>query len=130
MFIRIRMTMSEKYERRCLCEHKIRKCCWSRDSLNGHEALVGNVCVTRFVGIPTRLIFNGLRRITADKYAAPNEALAVSARDEGYVHDCEYCYLSDTARNRTPTDKQLITRIGLSQRIIGRCTRPHSPEGD
>jgi hypothetical protein len=40
-------------------------------------------------------------------------------------YDSEYPFLGNTARKRKPTDKQLITRIGLNQRIIDRCSRPH-----
>ena len=81
-----------------------------KNTLNGNVALLGNVCVNRFIGIPSALVFDGLKRIVADPTAAPNEALAVFARDCGIVNDWEYRFLGNTARKRKPTDKQLITR--------------------
>jgi hypothetical protein len=70
-------------------------------------------------------IFDCLRRIMIDKCAASNEALAGFARDQDT--STTGSFLVDTARKRTPTDKPLITRIGLSQRIIGRCIRARNP---
>ena len=50
-----------------------------KNTLNGNVALLGNVCVNRFIGIPSALVFHGLKRIVADRTAAPNQALAVFA---------------------------------------------------
>ena len=58
-----------------------------KNTLNGNVALLGNVCVNRFIGIPSALVFDGLKRIVADPTAAPNEALAVFARDCGIVNE-------------------------------------------
>ena len=57
-------------------------------------------------GHPTQLIFDCLRPHHDRQCAAPNEALAVFVRDQNT--STTGSYLVDTARKRTPTDKQLI----------------------
>jgi hypothetical protein len=51
----------------CLCHHfPIREICVIRNRLNGQRTEVGNVCVKRFLGIRSDLIFSGIKRIRKD----------------------------------------------------------------
>src|SRR5665647_3036704 len=51
----------------CLCEHfPIIEICEIRNNVTQHRTEVGNVCVKRFLGIRSDLIFAALKRIKKD----------------------------------------------------------------
>lgn len=51
----------------CLCGHTpIIELCILRNRLNNNDALVGNCCVKKFIGLPSDKIFQALRRVRKD----------------------------------------------------------------
>lgn len=109
--------ISEEFDQ-CPCSQEIKEHCYIRNRLTGHQTYVGNVCINKFLGIPTTNLFEGLRRIKGDLNAAPNEALIDHAHLCGYLHENELGFLRNTARKRTLSDKQLAWRQKINRRIL------------
>ena len=76
----------EEEPQTCLCGHTpIIEICVIRNRNNGNEAVVGNVCVNKFLGLNSEKIFAGLRRVGKDDSKALNEAATLYAFDKGWI---------------------------------------------
>ena len=102
----------------CPCGKEIKEHCYIHNRLTGSETYVGNVCINRFMGLDTGILFAGLKRIKADADAAPNDALIAHANSHGYLYENEYEFLKQTVRKRSLSDKQLSWRQKINRRII------------
>ncbi len=102
----------------CLCGHAIREHCVLVNRLSGHEAVVGNCCVVRFLGLPSAQVFAGLDRIRKDPAAAPSPALVEYARSRCWLTDFELRHLRGTARSRRLSPRQLAVRIEVNKKIL------------
>lgn len=108
----------------CLCTHfPIIEICVLRNRKNGNVAEVGNVCVNKFIGIPSKIIFDGLKRVSKDNDRALNSAAAHFAFRKGWVNDWEYGFLSNTSRKRVLTGKQLAKRQEINRRVLAKMRR-------
>jgi hypothetical protein len=110
----------------CLCGHRpIIECCVLRNRENGNEAVVGNVCVKRFVGLPSEPIFAGLRKIAKNRSAALSEAAVEFAAARGWLNDWERQFCLDTRgkpRHRL-TKGQFAKRVEINTAVLRRATR-------
>ena len=112
----------------CLCGHwPIVELCYLGNRLNGSEALVGNVCVTKFFDLGSNLVFDGLRRVIADDTRPLNDAAIDFSVRQGWVNSWEDGFLRDTARKRVLSARQAWAREGINRRIIQRVRRGPSP---
>jgi len=109
--------ISEEFDN-CPCGQEIKEHCFIRNTLNGNETYVGNVCINRFIGIDTGNLFEGLRRIAAKDSANANEDLIIHAYRLGYIFEGEYKFLMDTRRKRKLSPKQLAWKQKINCRII------------
>jgi len=108
---------------RCLCgHHPIIEQCVIGNVENGTEAIVGNVCVKKFLGLPSEQLFSAIRRIAADKEAALNCTAIVYAHEKGWITNWERCFYLDTCRQqrRNLSPKQLTIRSEINQTILRR----------
>jgi hypothetical protein len=106
-------------EYRCLCGHAISEMCWLRNRVNGNRALVGNVCVCRFVGIRSDLIFACLRRLLDDDEKAMNAETIEWAYERGWINTREMNFCTDTIHKRNLSWKQARWRRALNLRVLG-----------
>jgi len=68
----------------CLCRHHpIIEICEIRNTKNKNEAIVGNCCVKKFLGLPSDKIFSALARINTDNSRALNEETIKYAYKKG-----------------------------------------------
>jgi hypothetical protein len=103
----------------CLCEHHpIREICVIRNGITGSITEVGNVCVKRFLGIRSDLIFKGLKRIKKDVTKSLNEDTIVFFHKHGLFNSWEYSFLQNTKKKRSLSHSQMRTRMQLNQRLI------------
>lgn len=103
----------------CLCEHyPIREICVIRNNLTGHSTQVGNICVKRFLGIRSDLIFAALKRIKSDLSRSLNADAIVFFHQARAINNWEYQFLQDTKDKRNLSPAQLGKRRDLNQRII------------
>jgi hypothetical protein len=112
----------------CLCGHyPIIEHCVLCNRENGNTAVVGNVCVTRFLGLASEVIFAGLRRITHDCGKAMNQAAIEYAHSRGWINDWERDFYLDTSRKGKLSPKQRAKRVEINRRVLAQATRP-APE--
>lgn len=103
----------------CLCGHTpIIEICVLRNRVNGGYAEVGNCCVTKFMGIPSHLIFDGIKRVRKDPSTALNEAAIEHAANRGWISDWEENFLHNTKRKRVLSDKQAAIRWRINQKVM------------
>jgi hypothetical protein len=108
----------------CLCEHfPIREICVIRNSITKTTTEVGNVCVKRFLGLRSDLIFKALKRIKKDISKSLNEDALVFFYERGQFSDKEYGFLQDTMRKRQLSERQLRWRTILNQRVLEAVAR-------
>lgn len=105
----------------CLCtHHPINEYCFLLNRLNGNEALVGNICVKRFMGMDSGSLFDGIKRIAEDETKALNEAAIDHAKAKGWINEWEYGFCVNTRRKRNLTGKQLQKRIDINRTVLAR----------
>lgn len=114
----------------CLCGHTpIIEICVLQNRQNGKSAIVGNVCVNKFLGLESDLIFAGLRRVAKDTSKALNAAATNYAHEQGWITDWEKEFSSDTNRKRRLTAKQALKRAEINRRILARTTNTFKSRG-
>ena len=108
----------------CLCSHHpIVEICVLRNTRNGNLAEVGNVCVNKFLGIPSKIIFDGLKRVANDQSKALNAAGIDYIFEKKWINGWERDFLIDTSRKRTLSPKQAAKRKEINQQILNRVRR-------
>jgi hypothetical protein len=108
----------------CLCSHfPIIEVCVLRNKSNGNLAEVGNVCVNGFIGIPSKIIFDGIKRVSKDTTKALNLSAADYAQRKGWVNDWEHEFLVDTARKRILSPRQMSKRDQINRTVLSRMKR-------
>ncbi|HHX2328313.1 TPA: hypothetical protein ACU7LM_005737, partial [Pseudomonas aeruginosa] len=97
----------------------IKEHCYIRNSLNGNQTYVGNVCINRFLQINTGNLFEGLKRIASDLKANANHDLIEHAWKMGYLYgEKEYSFLLQTMRSRKLSPSQLAWKEKINRRIV------------
>lgn len=110
----------------CLCGHTpIIEICVLRNRFNGNIADVGNVCVTKFLGLESNLIFSGLKRIAKDGDKALNEAGTNYAFEQGWINEWERDFCINTMRKRSLTAKQVMKRAKINCLILTKTTNTY-----
>jgi hypothetical protein len=107
----------------CLCGHTpIIEVCVLRNRLNAGTAIVGNVCVNRFLGIESERIFEGLRRIHKNPDKGLNAAATLYAFEKVWINKWEKDFSLDTNKKRKLSLKQLAKRDQINRRVLLRTT--------
>lgn len=105
----------------CLCGHfPINELCYLRNIKNNARALVGNVCVKKFMGLPSDQMFEAIKRIAHDDSRALNPQAIDHAHSKGWINDWERKFYFDTWRKRKLSGRQLVKRIQINQLVLGR----------
>jgi len=122
---KLEWTLKEVYKERepltCLCGHfPINEICVLHNAQNGEEALVGNVCVKKFLGLPSDKIFAAIRRITEDETNALNAEAIDHAHRSHWINDWERTFCFDTCRKRRLSEKQMSKRIQINRAVLAR----------
>jgi hypothetical protein len=104
----------------CLCGHEIVECCVLENTLNKNNCIVGNICVNNFMGIESNLIFDAIKRIKKDISKSLNNATIYYAYEKAWINEWEKTFYFDTLRKRKPSEKQLIKRQQINQKILNK----------
>ncbi len=108
----------------CLCGHfPIIEICTLQNKLNGQFATVGNCCVKKFIGLPSDLIFQAVKRVRKDNQKSLNAEAIKHAHEKGWINDWEYNFSINTMRKRVLTDKQLQTRMRVNEKMLANMKR-------
>lgn len=111
----------------CLCGHfPIIEICVLRNKNNQNTATVGNCCVKKFIGLPSNLIFQALKRVRKDIKKSLNAEAINHAHRNKWISDWERTFSLDTCRKRVLSDKQMGARIKVNQKVLNRTRRDPS----
>ncbi len=103
----------------CLCGHfPIVENCVLRNRETGRTAVVGNVCVTKFLEIDSDTLFQALRRIAADPKKALNLAAIEFAYRRGWLTSWDRKFCLDTCRKRKLSPRQREIRAAINAKVI------------
>ncbi len=108
----------------CLCGHSpIVELCVLRNRLNENQVTVGNVCVKKFMDLPSDLIFQAVRRISKDISSTLNRPALAHARTQGWINSWEEEFYSNTMSKRVLSEKQALKRRQINQVVMTRINR-------
>jgi hypothetical protein len=120
--------LSEIYEadekETCLCGHfPIIEICILQNKLNAQFATVGNCCVKKFIGLPSDLIFQAVKRVRKDNQKSLNAQAIQHAYEKGWINEWEYKFTIDTMHKRNLSAKQLQTRMTVNEKMLANMRR-------
>lgn len=108
----------------CLCGHfPILELCILRNRKNGNEAIVGNVCVKKFMGLPSDLVFQAVRRVSKDISKALNADAIEHAHSRGWINNWERQFSLNTMRKQVLSDLQASKRQQINQKVMSQVNR-------
>ncbi len=103
----------------CLCGHfPINEICTLRNRKNDNRATIGNVCVKRFLGLPSDRIFRAVKRVRRDSVKSLNEEAIEWAFLKGWINQWERDFYLDISRKRNLTDKQSNKKININKKLL------------
>ena len=109
----------------CLCGHfPIIELCNLRNKVNGGFATVGNCCVKKFIGLPSDLIFQAVKRIRGDITKSLNAEAIDYAHTKQWISDWEQTFYFNVMRKRKLTTKQREKKVQINQKFIINMRRP------
>ena len=108
----------------CLCGHfPIVELCSIANRVTGNSTDVGNVCVKRFLGFRSDLIFASIKRIRKDVDKSIGAEAAVFFRERGVINDWEYQFQQGTLAKRNLSVKQLASRHTINRKVLAAVAR-------
>ena len=108
----------------CLCGHDpIIEICVLENRQNKNSTIVGNVCVKKFLGLPSDRIFQAVRRIGKDETKTLNAEAIQHAYDRNWIDKWKRDFYFDTLRKRNLSEKQLGKRIEINRLILANINR-------
>lgn len=121
-------TLIEVYEAEtpetCLCgQFPIIELCILENLRNGAQATVGNVCVKRFIGLPSDKIFDAVKKIRNDRVKSLNPDAIKHAYDRNWINKWERDFYLDIWRKRNLTEKQETKKIQINERVLQNMKR-------
>ncbi len=103
----------------CLCGHfPIIELCEIRNKENREIAIVGNCCVSKFMGLPSEKIFQAVKKIRKDSEKSLNSEAIELAYSKDWINNWEYEFYIDTFRKRRLTEKQTLKRKQINEKIL------------
>lgn len=108
----------------CLCGHfPIIEICILRNKLNAQFATVGNCCVKKFIGLPSDLIFQAVKRVRKDNQKSLNAEAIQHAYEKNWINEWEYTFSIDTRHKRNLSGKQLQIRMKVNEKMLANMKR-------
>ena len=103
----------------CFCGHyPIHENCVLLNCKNSNRAIVGNVCVKKFLGLPSDKIFQGINRIALDNERSLNAEAIDHAHGKDWINDWERKFYLDTMRKRNLSGRQKEKRIQINDKVL------------
>lgn len=103
----------------CLCGHfPIIEICNLRNKTNGQFAIVGNCCVKKFIGLPSDLIFQAVKRVRKDSHKSLNSEALYYAYEKNWINEWEFKFSIDTMRKRNLSVKQMQMRKKINEKML------------
>ena len=107
----------------CLCgHHPIREICVLENILNHNTANVGNVCVKKFLGLPSDTIFQSIKRVRKSPDKSLGEKAIEYAYNRRWINKWEYDFYLDT-RMKRKFPKILSVRRKINTKVLQNMAR-------
>jgi hypothetical protein len=120
----VNISEAEDEPERCLCGHfPIIELCTISNSLTRLSVEVGNVCVKRFLGFRSDLIFQSLKRIRLDIDKSIGPDATVFFFERGILSEWEYNFQQNTMRKRNLSSRQLDSRRKINAKVLASMQR-------
>lgn len=114
---------SDEFET-CLCGHyPIKEVCVLQNKFNRNSATVGNCCVKKFIGLPSDLIFQAVKRVRKDVEKSLNAEAIVHAYERGWINDWEFKFSLDTMKKRKLSPSQMVKRQQVNAKMLANMKR-------
>ena len=108
----------------CLCGHfPILECCVLRNSKNGNTTTVGNVCVKKFIGLPSDRIFQAVKRVRKEGERSLNAEAITHAHSKRWINTWERDFYLDIMRKRKLTAKQRTKKREINEKMLQNMRR-------
>lgn len=103
----------------CPCGHyPIIEICSIHNRATGNTTDVGNICVRRFLGLRSDLIFSAIKRIQKDHNKSLNADAIAFFHERRVLNGWEYNFCQNTIRLRRLTAAQLSKRWNINQKVL------------
>jgi hypothetical protein len=103
----------------CPCGHfPIIEICSIHNRVTGHSTEVGNICVKRFLGLRSDLIFTAIKRIRKDPDKSLNADAIAFFHERRVLNEWEYNFCQNTMRLRSLTAAQLSKRRAINHKVL------------
>lgn len=114
----------------CLCGHyPIVENCVLRNKTNGVFATVGNCCVKKFIGLPSDLIFQAVKRVRSDSSKSLNAEAIAYARERDWINDWEQEFYFRIMRKRNLSEKQAAKKRQINEKFLLRMRLARASPG-
>lgn len=107
----------------CPCGQPILEICVIRNRLTKNTAEVGNVCVNKFLRLPSEKLFTSVRYVREDAGRSFSKEMIEYAYEKRFINDWEYKFYMDIRRKRSLSGKQAEKKEQVNNRILDRITR-------
>jgi len=108
----------------CLCGHfPIIEICVIANKRNGNKAIVGNVCVNKFLGLPSDNIFRSVKRVAKDNAKSLSVEAINHAHAKNWINNWERGFSLDTRRKRNMSEKQIAKRVQINKKVMLRMRK-------
>lgn len=103
----------------CLCGHyPIIELCVLRNRANQRYATVGNCCVKKFIGLPSDLIFQAVKRVRSDGARSLNGEALSHALEKHWINRWEFDFYLKVMRKRNLTPKQAAKKQQINEKFL------------
>jgi hypothetical protein len=86
-------------------------------------ATVGNCCVKKFIGLPSDLIFQAVKRVRADQDRSLNTEAIEHAFSKDWINDWERKFYVDIMRKRNLSTKQAHIKRDINLKMMRNMRR-------
>ncbi len=120
--------LNEIYEadipERCLCGHfPIKEICVLQNAINQKQAIVGNCCVKKFIGLPSDKIFTAIKRVRKENEKSLNSEAIEYSYEKGWINDWEKNFYLDIMNKRKLKEKQLQKKVEINKKLVKNMKR-------
>ena len=128
---RLEWVLAEVYEAEepetCLCGHfPIIELCVLVNRQNMNTAIVGNICVKKFIGLPSDRIFQAVKRIRKDNSKSLNSEAIQHAYERRWINEWERDFYFDVMSKRKLSEKQETKKLSINALVLTRMKK-HKP---
>lgn len=103
----------------CPCGHyPIKEICSINNRVTGRSTEVGNVCVKRFLGLRSDLVFAAIKRIRGNLDKSLNADAIALFHERGLLNQWEYDFCQSTIGLRRMTAAQLSKRRDINRKVL------------